>query len=140
MNPDNIESIKRLPPEAGSEIQIPGAVLTFIRYSLLNATTGSFFDAIFDGTSPAIKGRNILISTSITPACHGRFAICSISNPFFTTMLIGIQINKDTPIPMIPDTNPSIRVSALNTRDTSFFDAPTARRIPISFVLSRTEI
>ena len=43
-------------------------------------------------------------------------------------------------IPIRPAQKPTIRVSALNTRETSFLDAPIARRIPISFVLSSTEI
>mgnify|MGYP006990144687 FL=1 len=37
-------------------------------------------------------------------------------------------------------TNPTINVSALNTLDMSFFDAPIALSIPISFVLSNTDI
>lgn len=40
----------------------------------------------------------------------------------------------------VPETKPTMSVSALNTLEISLFDAPIARRIPISFVLSRTEI
>ena len=43
-------------------------------------------------------------------------------------------------IPTSPASKPIIIVSALNTLEISFLDAPTARKIPISFVLSRTEI
>ena len=43
-------------------------------------------------------------------------------------------------IPNTPADNPTINVSALNTLDMSFFDAPIALSIPISLVLSRTEI
>ena len=44
------------------------------------------------------------------------------------------------PTPNNPDNNPIINVSALNTRLISFFLAPNAFKIPISFVLSKTEI
>ncbi|CDC75714.1 unknown [Candidatus Colimorpha enterica] len=44
------------------------------------------------------------------------------------------------PIPKSPASSPIMNVSALNTRATSAFDAPTARRTPISFVLSSTEM
>ena len=54
--------------------------------------------------------------------------------------LIGINNSKVIPIPNNPATNPTINVSALNTREISFFDAPIARNIPIYFVLSNTEI
>ena len=55
-------------------------------------------------------------------------------------ILIGIHSINVTPIPNIPDINPSINVSALNTCAISFLDAPTALKIPISLVLSRTLI
>ena len=42
-----------------------------------------------------------------------------------------IRESKNTPI---------IMVSALNTRETSALEAPIARRMPISFVRSKTEI
>ena len=45
-----------------------------------------------------------------------------------------------TTIPINPATNPIISVSALNTLETSFFDAPILLNIPISFVLSKTDI
>jgi hypothetical protein len=38
------------------------------------------------------------------------------------------------------EANPMITVSALNRLDTFLFDAPMARRIPISLVRSCTEI
>ena len=46
----------------------------------------------------------------------------------------------DMPIPNIPDKNPIIKVSALNIDDILCLDAPIARSIPISFVLSYTDI
>ena len=48
--------------------------------------------------------------------------------------------NNVTTIPKIPAINPTINVSALNTLDISFLDAPIALKIPISFVLSNTDI
>ena len=55
-------------------------------------------------------------------------------------MLIGILRSSVTPIPMTPAVKPIINVSALKTRETSFLLAPIALKIPISFVLSNTEI
>ncbi len=43
-------------------------------------------------------------------------------------------------MPNNPEESPIITVSALNIPDMSRFDAPIARKIPISFVLSCTEI
>ena len=52
----------------------------------------------------------------------------------------GMHINNVTPIPISPAVNPIISVSALNTLDMSFFDAPIALSIPISFTLSSTDM
>ena len=46
----------------------------------------------------------------------------------------------DRATPRIPDIKPIITVSALNMPETLDLDAPIARKIPISFVLSWTEI
>ena len=54
--------------------------------------------------------------------------------------VIGILSNMVTPIPNNPAINPTIKVSALNTLDISFLEAPIALKIPISFVLSNTDI
>ena len=43
-------------------------------------------------------------------------------------------------IPRTPAARPTINVSALNTLEISLFDAPIERSMPISFVLSITEI
>ena len=40
-------------------------------YSVLSASTGSFFAARLEGTRPAIKVRNMLIPTRITAALKG---------------------------------------------------------------------
>ena len=55
-------------------------------------------------------------------------------------MLITTISPSEHTIPIIPATRPTNIVSALNTRPISLFEAPIARRIPISLVLSRTEI
>ena len=55
-------------------------------------------------------------------------------------ILVGINRSKVIPIPISPDNKPIINVSALNTLEISFFDAPIALKIPISYVLSNTEI
>ena len=48
--------------------------------------------------------------------------------------------NSVMPMPMAPEQKPSMSVSALNTREMSRLLAPMARRMPISFVRSSTEI
>ena len=45
-----------------------------------------------------------------------------------------------TIIPSNPAAAPIIKVSALNTLDISFLEAPILLKIPISLVLSKTEI
>ena len=82
----------------------------------------------------------MLIITRITAPATGSCATLEISVTFFITALAGIHKINVIIIPIAPDTKPSIRVSALNTLDTSFFDAPILLKTPISFVLSRTEM
>ena len=84
--------------------------------------------------------RIILITTSTTPPETGSLDIPEISVIFLMIILIGTLSNNVIIIPIIPATKPTITVSALNTRDTSFLYAPILRNIPISLVLSRTEI
>ncbi len=55
-------------------------------------------------------------------------------------MSIGIFNKTVIPIPNAPAVKPTINVSALNTLEISFLEAPIALKIPISFVLSRTDI
>ena len=57
-----------------------------------------------------------------------------------TITFIGMFISSVRPMPMTPAVRPMIIVSALKTRETSFFDAPIARRMPISYVRSSTLI
>ena len=64
----------------------------------------------------------------------------SIPEKWWIAIFVGISNISVIPIPITPETLPTIKVSALNTRDTSCFDAPMARRMPISFVRSSTDI
>ena len=109
-------------------------------YSVRSATTGSFFAAIFAGTNPAISVSTILIITRITAPATGSFATPAIVVTFSIIRFAGMHKISVITIPSAPDTKPSISVSALNTRETSFFDAPILLKIPIYFVLSSTEI
>ena len=68
----------------------------------------------------------------------GSIATLDMPDRFLIMMFIGIVRSRVISIPIIPAINPSINVSALNTRDISFLLAPIARNIPISLVLSRT--
>ena len=109
-------------------------------YSVLNASTGSFLLAIFAGISPAIIVKIILIITNITPAFAGTTAFTLTPVIACIPALIGIVNNTVIPIPSNPEISPTINVSALNTLDISFFEAPIALNIPISFVHSNTDI
>ena len=81
----------------------------------------------------------LIITSAIAPfvgscAMLGSFVKCSMR------ALMGIIISNVEPMPIAPETKPTMSVSALNTLEISLFDAPIALRIPISFVHSRTEI
>ena len=94
-----------------------------------------------EGMRPAIKVKNILMSTKTNDATKGSSApIFVIPDRLRIIMFVGMQRRRVVPIPIIPAAKPMTRVSALNTREISFLEAPIARSIPISFVLSRTEI
>ena len=55
-------------------------------------------------------------------------------------LLIGINRSRVNPIPKPPERSPMIRVSALKILEMFRLEAPILLKIPISFVLSRTEI
>ncbi len=110
-------------------------------YSVLNASTGSFLAANREGITPAINVKVILIATNISAATGGRYA----DNPsmpvaLYKMALMGISISRETPIPLIHETNPTISVTTFNNVEISRFQPPIARSIPISLVRSRTEI
>ena len=110
-------------------------------YSLLSAETGSFLAAFFAGIKPPINVRITLNAIRITALIAGNVAFTSAEpKRERRSALHGIKIKQDIPTPSVPDNNPTIPVSALNTCEILCFDAPMARRIPISFVRSKTEI
>ena len=108
-------------------------------YSLLNANTGSFLAACFDGIKPPIKVNITLNITNIVAATVGKTAVIS-SFTLWITILVGINSKSVTTIPIIPENNPAINVSALKIEDILRLEAPIALNIPISFVLYKTEM
>ena len=94
-----------------------------------------------EGMRPAINVSAMLMTTSATPPATGKMAFrLSIPVRWCTTRLMGMMSNSVMPMPMAPEQKPSMSVYALNTREMSRLLAPMARRMPISFVRSRTEI
>ena len=82
----------------------------------------------------------MLIAINIIAPATGSFDTPEIPDTAFIIAFIGIFNNIVTIIPIAPAPNPTITVSALNTLEISFLDAPILLRIPIYLVLSRTEI
>ena len=68
------------------------------------------------------------------------FILSCDNNKACMIALPGINNKHAVPTPINPEQRPIINVSAVNTCDTLRLLAPIARSIPISFVLSRTEI
>ena len=113
----------------------------YLYYSERRATTGSFLEAMPEGIRPAMSVSPMLMATKITPATGGSTArMLSMSVTTRKMRLIGRHSKSVVRIPMAPAAKPMISVSALNTREISRFEAPIARRIPISLVRSSTEI
>mgnify|MGYP004646651181 FL=1 len=50
--------------------------------------------------------------------------------------LINTNKTSDIPIPIVPDSKPIIKVSALNIDEIFFLEAPIALKKPISLVIS----
>ena len=92
------------------------------------------------GINPAIIVKTTLITTNIAPPTTGKLLIWLTPATSPIIIFIGIFNSTVIPIPSSPATKPTIKVSALNTLETSFLDAPIALKIPISFVLSSTDI
>ena len=111
-----------------------------IIYSAFNDSTGSFLLAILAGASPEITVNNTLIQIKIKAWIIEKLIIFLILPKLSTIKLIPLDNTKLTTIPKVPANKPSIIVSAVNTLLTSFLLAPIALKIPISFVLSNTEI
>ena len=98
--------------------------LFYISYSLLRANTGSFLAACFEGINPPI---NVNITLSIIKTIAAGIGSTATISGFPVTacimLLIGINNNSETPIPINPANKPTINVSALNIDDIFFFDA-----------------
>ena len=102
-------------------------------YSVLNASTASFFAAILEGIIPAISVSVTLNKISSRLALIGSAAKLLTPVKDFIILFAG-NINKLViKIPREPESRPTITVSALNTLDISFLLAPILFRIPISF-------
>ena len=93
-----------------------------------------------EGNIPAINVKNMLITTSAIPPIQGSFDSPLTSVRDLIMRFIGMFSKSVIMIPRAPAIKPIVMASALNTCEISFFEAPIARRIPISFVLSRTEM
>ena len=84
-------------------------------YSVLKATTGSFFAALFEGIIPATRVSSVLIAIRMIAICQGRMAL-SVLSPVsaLRIKLMGMH-NKHVAItPISPAVRPIIIVSALN--------------------------
>ena len=85
-------------------------------YSVLKATTGSFFAAFRDGIKPPIIVIIMLIIMRITAAPNGSFAsrsVISVSSAIIA--FIGCKAKREIIIPIKPEQQPMIKVSALKT-------------------------
>ena len=103
--------------------------------------TGSCLAAALEGNTPPIKVSTTLNTISIKALDTGKYALTSVvPNKACMIALPGINNKHAVPTPINPEQRPIINVSAVNTCDTLRLLAPIARSIPISFVLSRTEI
>jgi len=93
---------------------------TFFIYSVLSESTGSFLLATLDGIRPAIVVRIMLINIKIIAPSKGKTLILDTPATLLIIKLIGMFNNIVVIIPITPATKPTIKVSALKTRDTSF--------------------
>lgn len=112
-------------------------VLKFINYSVRRATTGSFFAALLEGIIPAKSVKIMLMQTKAIAIVGGKIALrLVIPVRCCKIIFIGMHNRYVTRTPKAPEEKPIITVSALNMLETLRFEAPIARKIPISFVLS----
>ena len=109
-------------------------------YSVLSASTGSFLEAIRAGINPAINVKTTLIKINDIAPTTGNSAKPEIPVNEIKIKLIGIVNNIVIKIPNTPLVKPIIKLSLVNTRLMSRFDAPMLRNTPISFVRSITEM
>ena len=97
-------------------------------------------EAIRAGIRPAMNVRNTLIKIKPIAPKTGKLAKPEIPVKEIKIKLIGIVNNKVIKIPNTPLVKPIIKLSLVNTRLISRFDAPILLRTPISLVLSITEM
>ena len=110
-------------------------------YSVRSAVTGSFVAARFAGSRPPTIVISMLITIRITAAPAGSTARTeSVPTRCAMIELIGNVSSTEMPTPIRPAQKPMMNVSALNTCEMLRFEAPSARRMPISFVRSSTEM
>jgi hypothetical protein len=103
--------------------------------------TGSLRAALLAGMRPPSIVMPTLMATS-TPAAGSGSTARTVwpSSSFAMTALMGKVSSMEMPTPRSPAQRPTSSVSALKTCETLRFDAPRARRMPISFVRSSTEM
>ena len=110
-------------------------------YSLLKASTGSFFAAARAGINPPINVSTILIIINTTAEIGTKVADKGMSPVKWCKIALIIGIKRyEIAIPKIPDKKPTIKVSALKIEEILCLLAPIALKIPISLVRSYTEI
>ena len=103
--------------------------------------TGFIFAALRAGINPAIIVIVILNPIKvIVDTNEGKALISFVFVIKYIILLIGIVKIYDISMPNIPEAVPMIKDSALKILDILCLDAPTALNIPISLVLSITEI
>ena len=78
--------------------------------------------------------------TSIIAPPIGNLAMDFTPAKLLMIILIGIFNSTVSKIPNNPAQAPIIKVSALNTHEISFLEAPILLKMPISFFLSSTDI
>ena len=96
--------------------------------------------AILAGIKPEIVVKIILNNTKNIAAFKGKYVVTTVPVIFKINELIGNVSRTVIPTPINPAKKPSIIVSALNILEISFLEAPIALKIPISFILSSTEM
>ena len=87
-------------------------------YSVLNATTGSFFPAVLEGMKPAISVNSTDMMISVIAALNGSTAVMfGFPVTEWIILFIGMISSNVAPIPISPDSRPMMNVSALKIED-----------------------
>ena len=83
--------------------------MCFLFYSVLNASTGSFFAAKLAGINPEIIVKIILINIKSIAPQNGKCVKFGTSVIFFIITLIGIFNKRVIKIPIIPELKPNYK-------------------------------